>query len=471
MKYTAREAAAAMKGAIVSGPDTVEAGGVSTDSRKLKAGEAFVALVGPRFDAHDFLPAALKQGAAFVVAARGRGRGLSGTVIEVDDTLAALGRLAADWRRRFPVKVVGITGSVGKSTTKEMTAEVLGAAGSVLKNTGNLNNLIGLPQTVFQLDDAHDFMVLEMGCNVPGEIDRLGAIAAPEVSVITRVAPVHLEGLKSLAGVAKEKAGVIRKLDPKGVFIQNLDDPEIAQVAKAWKGKTIGFTLNPEAQFSGRVFRLMGMSKEVTVSGRPTIRFWLQDKQPGRNEGPMAEFVLNALSPHNAANTLIAAAVGSVFGVSLKLCAERLLGFVGLPGRGEVEKTGKGAFLINDYYNASPVAVAQALQTMAWWKGPLRGVAVLGEMMELGKDADRYHREAGTNAACLGADALVAVGPRAKLMAEAAAAAGLNKNEIYTAADAAEASAVAKKIIRKGDWVLIKGSRAMGLEAVAKAIR
>jgi len=471
MKYTAREAAKAMSGTIVSGRESASAVGVSTDSRSLKKGEAFVALRGPRFDAHDFLPQALKLGAGFVVANQGRGRGLKGTVIEVDDTLDALGRLAADWRRRFDVRVIGVTGSVGKSTTKEMTAAVLGAAGTALKNTGNLNNRIGLPQTLFGLNRSHDFAVLEMGCNVPGEIDALAGIARPDVAIITRVAPVHLEGLKSLAGVAHEKAGLIRGLSPKGTLILNLDDPEIGREARDWPGRTIGFSMRPDADFKGRVIRLLGVSKEVAVSGQPSIRFWAQDKTPGKNEGPMAEFVLNTLSPHNAANALAAAAAGAVFGVDLETAAVRLRGWVGLPGRGEVEKTARGAFLINDYYNASPVSVAQALETMAWWKGPMRGVAVLGEMMELGKFADQYHREAGTNAARSGVAALVAVGPHAKMMAQAAADAGLAREGIFVAADAKAAAAVVKKILRKGDWALLKGSRAMGMEAVAAAIR
>jgi len=391
-------------------------------------------------------------------------------VVEVDDTLEALGRLAADWRLRFPVKVAAITGSVGKSTTKEMAAAVLTAGGKVLKNEGNLNNRIGLPQTLFRLNRSHALAVLEMGCNAPGEIDALAEIALPDVALITRVAPVHLEGLKSLAGVAHEKAGLIRWLNIEGTLVLNLDDPAIVREAHIWGGETVGFSLRPDADFKGRMFRLLGVGKEVAVSGKPSIRFWVQDKTPGKNEGPMAEFSLNTLSPHNAANALAATALAAAFGIGLETSAERLRGFSELPGRGEVERSGRGAFIVNDYYNASPVSVTEALSTLAWWKGPMRGVAVLGEMAELGRYADKYHRQVGANAARAGMDLLVTVGPHAALMAEAAARAGLKKDAVFVARDNRQAAAILNRELRKGDWVLIKGSRVMGLETVAAAI-
>jgi UDP-N-acetylmuramoyl-tripeptide--D-alanyl-D-alanine ligase len=456
-------------GGTVSGGTAVWARGVSTDSRTLRRGDAFFALRGPRFDGHDYVGQARKLGAAFAVVERGRSRGLAGMVVEVDDTLEALGRLAADWRLRFPVKVAAITGSVGKSTTKEMAAAVLTAGGKVLKNEGNLNNRIGLPQTLFRLNRSHALAVLEMGCNAPGEIAKLTALARPDAGLITRVAPVHLAGLHSLAGVARAKAELIRGLGPGATCVLNLDDELIRREAKSWKGKTIGFSLRPDAEFRGRLFRLLGVSKEV-VAGKPRIRFWIQDKKPGRNEGALAEFSLVTLSPHNAANALAATALGAAFGIGLETAAERLRGFFELPGRGEVVRSGRGAFIVNDYYNASPVSVTEALSTLAWWKGPMRGVAVLGEMAELGRYADKYHRQVGANAARAGMDLLVTVGPHAALMAEAAARAGLRQDAVFVARDNRQAAAILNRELRPGDWVLIKGSRVMGLETVAAAI-
>ncbi len=472
MKLKALEAAHMAGGTIKRGGKARIARGLSTDSRKHRRGEAFVALRGPRFDGHDFIIRAAKNGAPWIMAERGRVRSdLPGgaALIEVDDTLEALGRLAAAWRRRYSVKVAAVTGSLGKSTTKEMAAAVLAVKGRVLKNQGNLNNRIGLPLTLFNLDRSYGCAVLEMGCNEPGEIARLTRIAAPDAGLITRVAPVHLEGLGSLAGVARAKAEMIAGLAPAAVFILNLDDPLIARRARAFKGRIIGYSSRPDTPFAGESLHLAGLGKDVAADG-PRIVFKIQRKVGGKNMGPPVPFSLRTLSRHDALNALAACALGRAFSVSLPEAAKALRRFKGLAGRGEVARAKNGAFIMNDAYNASPVALADALDTVAWWKGPMRGVAVLGEMLELGRFTRRYHEEAGARAAAAGMEVLVARGPHAALMARAAVKAGMPKGSVFVARDNADAVRILKKLVKRGDWVLVKGSRAMGMDQVARAL-
>lgn len=473
MKWTAKEAAKAAGGRVVRGPSGATAGGVSTDSRTLKAGEGFIPLTGKNFDGHVFLPLAAKKGAAWVMQAAGRRVPALPTgiaVIEVEDTLEALGRLAAAWRAGFRVKVAAVTGSVGKSTTKEMIAEVLAAKGRTLKNEGNFNNRIGLPQTLFRLHRSHCFAVLEMGMNEPGEIGKLTEMARPDAGLITRVAPVHLEGLGSLAKVAQAKAELIQGLGPRTIFILNLDDPWIGRYTKNFPGRVIGFSSRPETAFPGESLRLMGAAKEV-IAGRPRVKFWVQEKQGGRAKGRPVEFYLPTLSPHDAVNALAAAAMGRAFGVSLAQAAAALHHFQGLKGRGEAIRSRRGTFIIDESYNSNPVAVENALLTMNWWRGPRRGVAVLGEMLELGRDAEKYHRAAGATAAAMGVSLLVARGPHGKAMVEAARSAGLPGHAAVAAPDNAAAVRFLKNHLKKGDWVLVKGSRGIGLESVVKALR
>jgi UDP-N-acetylmuramoyl-tripeptide--D-alanyl-D-alanine ligase len=472
MKITAADAAGIVRGRLIQGRPGNAARGVSTDSRTIEAGEGFIALSGERFDGNRFAPEAVKRGAAWVImtdpAAAARLPGPAAVII-VDDALIALGLLAADHRGRHRAKVAAITGSLGKSTTKEMIAAVLGAKGQVLKNEGNLNNRIGVPRTLFQLTGRHDFAVLELGCNEPGEIARLTAIARPDAGLITRVAPVHLAGLGSLAGVARAKAELIGGLGPGAAFILNLDDPLIVASARGFKGRVIGLSADPGRKFKGESLHLLELEKDV-AAGQPLIRFRIQLKRGGKASGPPVAFVLNALARHRAGNALAAAAMGRAFGVELAEAAARLHGVKGLAGRGEVVKSRRGVFVVNDAYNSSPEAVAGALETLAWWKGPRRGAAVLGEMLELGRDADKYHRAAGRKAAETGMALLIAVGPSADLMAAAARAAGMPREAALAAADADEAARLAGRFLGKGDWVLVKGSHAIGLDRVAAAL-
>lgn len=472
MKWSAKKAALAVKGTVVRGDAGRTASGISTDSRKLKAREGFVALRGERFDGHSFAKKTAEKGAAWIMAEKGRVKGrLPGdtALIEVKDTLQALGDLASHHRDRHQVKVAAVTGSLGKSSTKEMAAAIISACGKVLRNEGNLNNLVGLPLTLFGLNRSHRCAVLEMGCNRPGEIRRLARIAGPDVGLITRVAPVHLEGLGSIQGVARAKAELIAELGPGATFVQNLDDPLIARHAASFRGRRIGYTTGDGARFRGECLVLTGLEKDV-VGGRPRIVFSIRRRVNGRNAGRPVRFHLWSLAPHDAMNALAACALGRAFGVSLGQAAEHLGKYRALKGRGEVVKNRKGAIIINDAYNSSPEAVAHALETMAWWRGPMRGVAVLGEMLELGGHAPRYHAQIGRKAAETGIDLLVARGPNASRIVEGAVKGGLSRRQARVVKSNEEASRLLAAEVGKGDWVLVKGSRLMGLETVAAAL-
>lgn len=472
MKWTAEEAARITGGKLVSGSGRAAARGVSTDTRSLRRGEAFVPLRGRKFDGHDFLAAAFQKGAAWALKDRNsRPAALpaSATVIEVEDTLFALGELARFHRRSFNLQAVGVTGSIGKSTVKEMIARILSDRGVTLKNQGNLNNRIGVPLTLLQLNGRHEFAVLEMGCNEPGEIGRLTQIAEPTAGLITCVAPVHLEGLGSLDGVAAAKTEMIRNLPPGAVFILNLDDQRIGRYTKNFTGRLIGFSRRPETDFPGESLHLTAVEKEVSA-GRPRLRFEVQRKIRGKPLGRAVRFRIWSLAGHNAVNAVAAAAVARAFGIPLEEAGGSLAGFHGLAGRSEVLRSPRGAFIINDCYNSSPVALLHALETLNWWRGPRRGVAVLGEMLELGKYAERYHREAGEAVARKGITLFLAKGHHAQTMIAAAVKAGLPRSQARRFEENEEAVKILADRLLPGDWVLIKGSRAMGLESIVTAL-
>ncbi len=471
MTWTAIEAAKAAKGRVAYGEPGKRASGISTDTRTMRPGQAFIALSGPNFNGHDFLQTAASKGAPWVMAEKNALKKPlpdRASVVEVEDTLQALGRIAARHRSRFDVKVAAITGSIGKTTTKEMAAAVLSTKGKVLKSRGNLNNRIGMPLTLLDLNRSHKFAVLEIACNMPGEILELTSIAAPHAAMITGVGPVHLEGLGSVQGVARAKAEMIKALGPKATFILNLDDPMVRPYAKALKGKVIGFSKDPRAQFKGESLHVTRLDKEVVASS-PRIVFEVERRVKGRKAGSQ-EFVIKSLSHHDAVNALAALALGRAFGVGLSDAARALKKCAPLPGRGNVLRTRKGGFLIDESYNANPVSMDRALETLAWWASPVRKLAVLGEMMELGPYSKQYHGELGEKAARAGVHLLVAAGPSAKEVISSAVRAGLPKENALRAGDSREAARLVKKLVRRNDWVLVKGSRAMGLERVVESL-
>jgi UDP-N-acetylmuramoyl-tripeptide--D-alanyl-D-alanine ligase len=439
------------------------AGRVVTDTRNLRGGDLFIALRGPNHDGHDYAPDALWQGAWGVVVEEQALEGLSpllsaapaGAVIAVADTERALGDLAAFHRMSLPVRVVGITGSNGKTTTKEMTAAVAGRRWKVHRNRGNFNNLIGLPLTVLELDAGHQVAVLEMGMNRRGEIRRLAEIGRPEVGVVTNVGPVHLEHIGSVAGVAEAKAELLESLSPSGTAVVNADDPLTDRLLSATKCGKLTFGLDRGADVR---------AEKVRCEGERTF-FSLRS--------PMGEAEVSLPFPglHNVRNALAAAAAACVLGAGSEDVRLGLESAQLPPMRFNVMRYRNGVRIINDAYNANPVSMQAALDTMALVAGESRRAAVLGDMLELGEESVEAHRRLGRAAAAARLDLLAAVGSFAVPMAEGAVEGGMKASRVHALSEAGAAAETVKSWIGPNDLLLIKGSRGIKLEDVLSRLK
>jgi UDP-N-acetylmuramoyl-tripeptide--D-alanyl-D-alanine ligase len=419
---------------------------ISTDSREVAAGDVFVALRGPRFDGHEFVSAALERGATAALVEHGDSPGAA-ACIRVGDGARALGDLAASWRRRCRVRVVGVTGSNGKTTTKEMIAAVLGAAGRpVAKSRGTENNLVGLPHTLLRLTGEEAFAVVEMGMNHPGEIWRLAEIARPEVGVITNIGPAHLEGLGSLANVAAAKEELALALPSSATLVIHAPDPRLQQIARRFTGRVIA------AGAEG----LRALSVAPTGDGQ---------RMEIEAAGTTATVDLAVRGAHNVNNAMLAIGVGVAFELPLDVILAGLAAFTPPPMRLEAVRLASGARLLNDAYNANPASMCAALSALAAESGGRR-IAVLGEMWELGAETARYHREVGAAAREAGIDVLLAVGAQADAYRDGAIAAGMPAQSVERFATAAAAGAWLAERLAGDDVVLIKGSRGAKMEQV-----
>ncbi|GFE57531.1 UDP-N-acetylmuramoyl-tripeptide--D-alanyl-D-alanine ligase [Geobacter sp. AOG1] len=444
-------------GGTINGSMPVEVFGVSTDSRTVKAGELFIPLRGERFDGHDYMDAAVERGCSVLLADTTwlAEHPLPAGVccIAVADTLRALGDLAAFYRRRFSVPLVGVTGSNGKTTTKEMLAAILSLTGEGLKTSGNLNNLIGLPQMLLQLTPAHRWGVLEMGMSEPGEIARLAEITAPHVGVITNAFPAHLETMGSVDAVARAKGELFMGLAEGSVAVYNADDARIAALPVPAGVTRLSFGLHgadvTAVQIEGR--------------GRHGQQFVLQLPEASMT------VTLRAYGRHNIYNALAAAAAAVALGIGPALIREGLETFTPYDKRFKVEEV-DGVVLIDDSYNANPASMAAALVTLQELKEEGRAVAVLGDMLELGTDTGQSHQDVGRLAAgCV--DRLYLVGGMAEVVASGAIAAGLAEEQIIVAPTHDKLIADLARRTLPGDVILVKGSRGMRMERVADAIR
>lgn len=427
--------------------------GISIDTRTLERGDLFVAVAGPRFDGHDFLNAAVSRGAP---AAMIHGDvlvppGLE--IVRVADTTRALGDLARHLRRQRDVTVVGITGSTGKTTTKDMAAALLATRGSVLCTEGNLNNRYGVPLTLFRLLPEHSAVVLEMGMSARGELAELTRIGEPDVAVITNVAPVHLEFFESLDAIAEAKGEILQGLRPGGAAVLNHDDPRVKRLGEAFAGDVVWFGKDRACDVS--VEKIRG-----TVHG---MRFDL------RVAGQRLEVALPLPGVHVVMNFAAAAAAAHRLGVSPETIAETAATLKAAEHRGQVRRLGEGVTLLDDCYNSNPVAVPVAVAALGMAaKG--RRVAFLGDMLELGERGPELHREVGREVGgSLGL--LVAVGPLARDFLEGAREAGLGKKALVAFPSATEAAEAVAELVKPGDAVLVKGSRGMRLEAVVDALQ
>jgi len=447
-------------GRLVSGNEGAQFQAISTDSRTTKKGDLFIAIAGQKHDGHDFLQEAFYKGALGALVAEGYITGKSevlggeGIWISVPDTLTALGDLAAFRRRETNVSVVAITGTNGKTTTKEMTAAVLGQAFEVLKTPGNFNNLIGLPLTLFGLNDSHEWAVLELAMNRPGEIRRLSEIANIDLGVITNIEAGHLEGVKDINGVMKAKGELLEGLGQDGTAVLNVDDQRVCRLAERFGGRVVTFGINSSAEVSGTPV-------SQTRSGSSFDLSWY-DKS-----------VRVSLKIHGKGaiyNALAAAAVGYRVGLTIEEVKKGLESTIPLPGRMEISTLPGGIQLINDTYNANPGSVAVAVETLCSLKGSGRGIIVLGDMMELGQHAKNAHKQIGILAARAGVAGLYATGEFAEAVAEGATGAGMDHRKIFIGTQEQIVEDL-KGCLGPGDWVLVKGSRLMAMEKVVEGLR
>lgn len=447
--------AEAVCGRAIGGPLTALFGGVSTDSRSVGPGDIFFALKGPNFDGHAFVATAASKGASGAVVEKGLASSNlpSGfSVVEVDDTTAALGALASWYRRRFTIPVVAISGSAGKTTTKEMTASILSMSRKVLKTAGNRNNLIGLPLTLLGLDRTHTAAVVELGISESWEMARLVGICDPTVALLTNIGRGHLATLGSLEGVATAKGPIFTGLGPGAVRAVNIDDEWVVRLAGTLKDD-ITYSLEKEADV--RVVRWSADGVE-SVSATYDVR------------GVDVNVRFNVPGASNVINGAAAIAAVLSLGVSLSEMEEGLGAYTPVKGRMSVERCGPYT-LIDDTYNANPDSMASSLATLAKAKG--RKVAILGEMLELGDASAREHLRIGRLAAELGVDLLVAVGRVSGEIADGAVAGGLMAGSVITFAGKKETLSALRDILREGDSILVKGSRGVALEEVVEGIK
>ncbi len=436
------EAAQVLDGRCVSGD--VFFRGISTDTRQLKAGNLFVALAGPNFDGHDFLEVAHAQGAAAAAVSRLQETALP--LLEVDDTRLALGRLAANWRSRFTLPVVAITGSNGKTTVRAMTDAILSRAGRTLSTRGNLNNDIGLPLTLARLSADDRFAVIEMGANHPGEIDYLARIARPTIAVVTNAGPAHLEGFGDLEGVARAKGEVFARLAAGDTAVINADD----RFAPLWRelagaARIIDFGLEQPAAVQADWQGDVSGSRVLLKTPRGEIE--IQLPVPGR---------------HNVMNSLAATAAALAAGADLETLRRGLESLTPVTGRFNVHHLPDGVTLIDDTYNANPESLQVALDVLATAQGETW--LVLGDMGELGSEAAALHREAGRRARRAGIDRLFGLGELAQGAVDAFGDRG-------AAFDTLETLLAALEGMRHPDLnILVKGSRRMRMERVVEAL-
>lgn len=430
-------------------------GGVTTDTRKIEEGMLFVALKGERFDGHDFIAQAAQKGALGAIVSKdydvSKLDGIDIDVFAVDDTLTAYQQLAAFWRAKFNIPVIAITGSNGKTTTKDLTAAVLSGKWNVLKTQANFNNEIGLPMTLLQLNKTHQAAVVEIGMRGLGQITAMAKIAKPTIGVITNVGETHMELLGSMENIAKAKSEMAQAISINGKVILNADDPFVSKMNAVTKAHVVYFGVEHAAD-------VKAFDVKAVQGGKMEFDAVVGDKQ--------AHFVLNMLGLHNVYNCLAAIAAGYACGLTVEEMQRGLAGFTPTAMRFEYKKIGDFA-VINDAYNASPASTEAALKNLAQVaKG--RKILVMGDMFELGSAEQRAHADVGRQAAENGVDIVITRGELTRFTAQAARDAGVP--EVYECPTHEEAAALLKKLLQPGDTVLFKGSHGMHMEKIIEML-
>ena len=431
--------------------------GVSIDSRTIAPGALFVALRGERFDGHAFLDRAVASGAGGLLVSEAPVAPFGVPTIVVPDTLVALQRLGHEVRKRSAASVVAITGSAGKTTTKEVTADFLSARYVVYRNQGNLNNHIGLPLSLIELRSGPEIAVVELGMNHAGEIRTLVGLSEPDVRVWTNVGDAHIGYFGSREAIANAKAEILEQLGPKTVVIANADDPLVMAHVSGVAARIVTFGERTGAGVRAVSIEDRGVDGTVADVDSASGRLRLAVPLPGRV--PLM-------------NVLAATAVALEFGVPIASIEARAAALRPVSRRGEVTTLADGTRLIDDSYNASPVAMQAMLGALAATPGSARRIAALGEMLELGDSGPALHRACGRAAADAHVDALVVVGgPAADGLADGAVAAGLDAARVHRFATSTDAAAAIDRIVRPGDLVLVKGSRGTRMDLIADQLK
>lgn len=457
MVWTPALLAEAAHGEVLSGNAEAEIHAIATDTRKLAPGYCFIALTGENHDGHDFVEDAVRKGAGAVIVSRWEWQLPDGcAVITVSDTLTALGEIARFHRFRYDIPVIAVTGSNGKTSTKEMIASIFARSRKVLKNKGNFNNLIGLPLTLLELDGEHRIAIVEMGINVPGEMERLVRIGSPDVGLITNVHPAHLEGLESLDRIVEEKGKLWKALRPECLAVVNLDDSRLSGFAAGIDARKITYSrTDPSADI-----RPVG---PISISeGKTSFRI-----AAGGVEIPVC---LPLMGLHHAQNALAAAATAFAMGVSPADIEAGLADFEPAGQRMRCTRLRNGRVLVDDTYNANPGSLLAAVEAVLAACSGRPFVAVLGEMRELGRNSAALHFNMGGKIGAAGPSILVTLGPMGTEIQKGARNAGLDEAVCFHAQSHDQAVEYLRTRLPDSAWILVKGSRGMTMERVVEGI-
>ena len=453
MKLQAGQIAAYTNGYLLEGDPDAIFSGISTDSRTISPGDLFIALKGESFDGHAFVEKAVRKGAAGVVVME-EDRRFSDVIILVDDTLAALGDIAARLRAQYTPAIVGVTGSTGKTTVKEFCAAILSLQGPCLKTRQNYNNLIGVPLSLFDLNEHHEFAVIEMGTNRFGEIDRLSAITRPTVSVLTNINPVHLNGLRNITGIIKEKQAIFRNTQKYGTAVIDPHQEHMDRVVIPKDLNVITYSTSKKADITLKEVRHQGLDGTDILMDLAGKTISAHVPLPGM---------------HNVSNALAAAACAAALNIDPEKIAQGIMD-AKFPGmRSEIIISDKIS-IINDCYNANPASMKAALKMLV--SSPhLYKVAVLGDMLELGNDARYWHEQLGTWVAGTGIHRLIVTGDMADVVSSAAISAGMDAPAVHIAESKDDIFWSLSDIIDKDAIVLVKASRALHLDHVVNHLK
>lgn len=454
----------ATAGSLERGNPATIVSNISTDSRTLKEGDLFVALKGENFDGHDFVCQAIEKGAVGVVVSHKiqglddliKTRSVNPCIIIVKNTISALGDIAKYYRERFSIPIIGVTGSNGKTTTKDMISAILSGKFNVLKSEGNLNNTIGLPLTLFRLSSEHQVAVLEMGISLPGEMSELVKIAQPSLGVVTNISSTHLEFLGSVEGVAKEKQKLVEFSKD---AVLNADDNLVVNMSKVVKGDVIFYSIKSSADV---------IAKDIFIDKEGKPEFTVSVKKPINAE---ERIKLPTIGQHNIYNALAGISVGVFFGVEMNVIKSSLESYQPMSMRMQ-KLIIDGFTVINDTYNANPVSVKMVVDFLRELKTDGRKILVIGDMLELGAQSDELHGSIGKyiSERCP-VDILITVGEKASIIAESAIKSGISKDIVFICKNNFEAFDHLHKILENGDTVLIKGSRGMKMEEIVQSLQ